>query len=617
MKIVFNQSLQQFRKRVTVNFADQDAYKALMTALSGTGLVSERAPGNVLVITTQKSGRAEISSQSQAWVLTGRVIDSATNTGLGGVTVSVVGTDISVLTGKDGSFRITGKGERDKGYSLSARLLGYRNTVTEVDVKSGASVTIVMSPAATSLNEVVTTATGQQRRVEVPVDIVKIDPGKIMERAPVNTLTDLLEAAQVPGVYVTRANGNPGAPSRIRIRGLRSVTQSNDPVVIVDGNWIDATVGSPSAIDDIDPSVIEKVEIVRGPSASTLYGQDAANGVIVITTKRGKAGPTRWTTRYQKNWGQTYGRMPLVYHGYGYSTSSGNLMRCHIDRVLSGTCIQDSVLIHDPNHPLLAREGTQTVHNLLLGVSGGTRTTTYSISGTKRRTIGVRRLAPVDLIRMRILDFPIDRKFFEPSKADINSINTGLILQPSDKMTINLTINASQTGLRGDGVGFNLSEETLHHGPGASAYSLDTLSFIGNRTTISINESPTARSNILLGSSISWRVLNGGVINFNSGVSRSAIDLSSFSRIVYCYFECSDTLGTRVDRSEGRGELTARMNMSRNLSLGRISGLIRVFPSLGADYRKSQMNGLSVTSAQIPPGQRTLHGAPREGLSLG
>jgi TonB-dependent SusC/RagA subfamily outer membrane receptor len=171
------------------------------------------------------------------------------------------------------------------------------------------------------LSGVVTTATGTQRKLEVGNDITTLNVDSIQQIAPIASVTDLLES-RVPGLTVLRSSGAPGDPARLRLRGPKSITGSNDPIVVVDGirmyaaqsdqrtaNLARATqttngsliignrvppYAAPSPLDQIDPNSIETIEVLKGPSASSLYGSDAANGVIVVTTKRGRAGPTRW-----------------------------------------------------------------------------------------------------------------------------------------------------------------------------------------------------------------------------------------------------------------------------------------------------------------------------------
>ena len=131
------------------------------------------------------------------------------------------------------------------------------------------------------------------------------DVNKTVETTPINNIADLL-VAKAAGVTVLPGAMTGSAPV-IRIRGLGSLATTgsgvtNNPIYIIDGvrmatNTLSLGTGGTQAsfLNDLDPNEIEDIEIVKGPSAATLYGTDAANGVIVITTKKGKAGATRWT----------------------------------------------------------------------------------------------------------------------------------------------------------------------------------------------------------------------------------------------------------------------------------------------------------------------------------
>src|SRR5690606_34082679 len=132
-----------------------------------------------------------------------------------------------------------------------------------------------------------------QRRVEVGNDITTIDVPSVIANNPVSTVTDLL-VTRVPGMVVGHASGEPGAKNELRIRGTNSIRASNQPIIIVDGvqvigdrDGVDPTDFETSPINQLDVNAIQTIEVLKGPSAVALYGSDAANGVIVITTKRG------------------------------------------------------------------------------------------------------------------------------------------------------------------------------------------------------------------------------------------------------------------------------------------------------------------------------------------
>ncbi len=597
------QVLETYHIPVTLRLNELPLRIVLERILVGTTLrVVPDGMKKLIVVEGKAQTESRLQSQ-ETGTISGIVFDSTTKHGVGGATVTLLGSKILVVTKPDGSFRINGVGVGSQ--ALAVKVLGYKskNTTVTIEPNRNKAVIITLVQASTTLSEVVTTATGQQRRVEIPSDIVKIDPQKIMERAPVRNLTDLLEAAQVPGVLVQRANGEPGAPSRIRIRGIKTITGSKDPVVIVDGNFIDATVGTPSGIDDIDPATIESVEIVRGPSASTLYGQDAANGVIVITTKKGHAGQTRWRASYDRNWGQTYGQMPVAYQGFGYTPLDGRYVQCRIEKVIDGTCVQDSVAIYDPNNPLLGREGTETTNRIVLGVEGGNTMTTYSLTATSEQTIGVRRMRPIDQIRYRLVGLPVESKFQTPKTENRRTVNVGLTMQPRPNVTLGLTLTGAQTDLADNQM---TAQRQSDKGASISAYSLDTLTSLGG---VQLAESPSRRSNINLGSSLNWVALHGWTLMGNAGLSRSSTETSAFTRNVNCVVSaCTDTTGYRSEGDAGTTEITSRMNVRKQLNFGGFSRLLDLRPSFGADFRKSERRSLSLSRNGIPPGERSVNG---------
>jgi TonB-dependent SusC/RagA subfamily outer membrane receptor len=183
--------------------------------------------------------------------------------------------------------------------------VGYQEQKKSVRIVDGQTATLdfVMSTSIVQLQEVVTTATGEQRRVEVGNAVENISVSKLTETAPVRTIADVL-AARTPGVMVQQGTQT-GAGQRIRVRGISSLSLSNEPIFVIDGTRMSNNNGSTafgngganfSRLGDISPEDIDNIEIVKGPSAATLYGTDAANGVIVITTKKGRTGNTRWST---------------------------------------------------------------------------------------------------------------------------------------------------------------------------------------------------------------------------------------------------------------------------------------------------------------------------------
>jgi TonB-dependent SusC/RagA subfamily outer membrane receptor len=421
--VVFNGTDPRFQQRVTVRLVKATIEEAFTTVLKGTGLVATVASDGTTIVIQGEMPRNS-AAQSATGVVTGRVIDSATQKGVAGVTVTVVGSNLSVATREDGGFKFdkVPTGEQ----SINARILGYQSKVVKVTVDSArpSKITIVLQQTVTTLSGVVTTAAGVQRRVEVGNDIIVLKADSIMRTASISTVTELL-ATRVPGLVVMPSSGQPGAPSRLRLRGTSSITRSNDPIVIIDGVRIftdqfnnSSKIGNlqtspinvsrvpdyaaPSPLDQIDPNSIETIEVFKGPSASALYGADAANGVIVITTKRRPTGSrTRWTVAVNNGWSSFPGRWPNNIFNFGHRPALGQPEICPI--TVTG-CLTDSLVVfqalNDPRLTIIDRGSSQEGS---LTVDGGLGTMGYSLTGSMSDEVGILRLSSFERDRFELL----------------------------------------------------------------------------------------------------------------------------------------------------------------------------------------------------------------------
>lgn len=448
IRLFFSPELAELQKKTSVSLNKVSPLDAVQAVIKGTNLVAGKTTdGQGIMIRSKTDTTAKPAASAGKATIVGVVVDSSSGLPIPSATVAITGSKVNMLTSQDGVFRI--ENIAPGKYRVMVRMLGYLSqsqTVTIAEDAIIATPSFYLVSSAASLSEVVTTGTGQQRRVEIAHDIAKINPEAIMERAPVRNVMDILEAAQIPGLLVQRQSGDPGSPKRIRIRGIGSISQSNDPVVILDGVWIGSAGAASSRLDDIDPTSIESIEVIRGPSAATLFGQDAANGVIVITSKKGQAGPTRWNLSYSRDWGQTHGSMPLFYTGIGTpngSAAGGKL--CTIQNVITYTCRQDSVSVADPNHPLLAREGTETNNRYVMQLDGGSQAVTYAVTLSTTSTIGVRRTAPVESIRYGIFGYQPTDGFSRPSRLSRQNFTTAVVLAPRENVSVGLTLSGGQS----------------------------------------------------------------------------------------------------------------------------------------------------------------------------
>ncbi len=226
--------------------------------------------------------------------LQGRVTD-AQGQPLPGVGVTVQRVGAGAFTDAAGRYALA----LEPGtYEVEARIIGYRPERRTLTLAAGATASLdfTLEVSAIQLTEIVASVeAGQVTRREMGVDIASIDVADRLDRAVVTNVSELLNG-RAGNVTIAQASGNVGAGSRIRIRGINSLTQSNNPLIIIDGVRAsnDTEVGinrgqTFSRFDDLDPSDIERIQVVKGPAATALYGSEAAPGVIIVETRTGSA----------------------------------------------------------------------------------------------------------------------------------------------------------------------------------------------------------------------------------------------------------------------------------------------------------------------------------------
>jgi TonB-linked SusC/RagA family outer membrane protein len=266
-------------------------------------------------------------------VVSGRVIDSRSELPVGGVSVEVEGTRLGATTDAEGRYRIANvaTGER----TVVARRIGYASARRVVSVASGQPTTVDlrMVVSAMMLDEVVVTGTaGGELRRSIGNAVATIDAADMLAKSASTNLTSLLNA-RAPGLNVLPTTGRLGAGPSIQIRGRSSIGLSNSPLVYVDGVRVNnASSQGPVAVpgglagqgsqvggrlNDLNPDDIESIEVISGPAAATIYGTEAASGVIQIITKRGRSGD-KPALSFRMETGSLYfrdaeGRLPTNY----------------------------------------------------------------------------------------------------------------------------------------------------------------------------------------------------------------------------------------------------------------------------------------------------------------
>ncbi|OAQ40301.1 hypothetical protein A5893_04935 [Pedobacter psychrophilus] len=225
----------------------------------------------------------KLSATNANFPVKGKVLDELGQP-IPGVSVQLAGTTFGTVTDLNGNFTLN---VPDAGGNLNFSFIGYNNYTIAVDSKSGV-LTIKLSPSTSALNEVVVTAFATQKKVNVTGAISTIDAKDILA-SPVGNITNAL-IGNAPGVSGLQKSGEPGRNgTKIYIRGLSTYSGSSDPLIVIDG--IEQPAERPyEQLNGIDANEIESVSILKDAASTAVYGIRAANGVIIVTTKRGTIG---------------------------------------------------------------------------------------------------------------------------------------------------------------------------------------------------------------------------------------------------------------------------------------------------------------------------------------
>lgn len=309
-------------------------------------------------------------------VIAGTVVTEAGSRPISGAQVAVQDqAGKGAVTDASGRFRITGITGSEA--VITVRMIGYRAINRSVRVGS-TDVRFAMAERAVELDQIVVTGTaGDQQKRAIGNSVSKVDAANVVATANIPSVQDLING-RAPGVVVMPGTGMVGAGSKIRIRGMTTFSLSGDPLIYVDGVRVNNETGSGLAVqafssgvvsrlNDFDPEEIESIEILKGPAAATLYGTEAARGVINIITKKGQSNGTQYS--FMAKTGQNMfwnweNRIPI---NYWRNPNTGNVESIDIAKqeVERGTPI--------------FRKGA--IRDYAANVSGGSGAIRYFVSG--------------------------------------------------------------------------------------------------------------------------------------------------------------------------------------------------------------------------------------------
>jgi TonB-linked SusC/RagA family outer membrane protein len=572
---------------------------------------------------------------AQQAIVAGRVVATGTGLPISDTRVYVVGTNVAASTNQDGRYQL-----RVSPGQLEVRVIriGFQEQKRTVAVAPGATVTadFTLSPSLVKLTEIVTTATGEQRRVELGNSVQTLgDISAKVEQAPITNLADLM-VAKAPGVVVLPGNMTGSAPS-VRIRGIKSLSLSSEPIYVIDGvrlnsgaiNIGTASVGNgttASYLNVLNPEEIADIEIVKGPSAATLYGTDAANGVIVITTKKGLSGPARWTWHAGGGLVQDRNNYPSQYAIFGHAPATpATPKRCILVTIADGTCVADSTtsfnLLQENGYTPLSNGYTKQAGGQ---VSGGTDQVRYFISGDFEGEQGP---LTMPAFSQRFLDSTgtaVRDNWLHPEYFGRNSLRTNLNAAVTPKLDVGVNFGFTRSAQRlppADNNTFNYFYNAFNN-PGFKptlACQTNSVSCLGYTDKGGLGEelggygffTPANLfqreldlniSRFITSANGQWRPLSWMQNDATVGMDYAGRDVFQLCRFGECPASGTSRLGSVSDTRTNDRNISAKLVSSGNWQ---VRPTITSRTTLGADYTNQSTEFSQAGGNQLPPGAQS------------
>lgn len=350
--------------------------------------------------------------------ITGQVTDAISQQPLPGVNIIVKGTTSGTTTDADGRYTLSVPGDNA---ILVFSFIGYG--VQELPINGRSVIDVSLDQSVESLEEVVVVGYGSQQKSQVTGAISSVSSREITE-LPITNARQALQG-RVAGVDVVQAGSKPGAGPQIRIRGRRSFNATNDPLYVVDG------IPLSGGIDDLNPQDIASMEILKDASATAIYGSRGANGVVIITTRRGTAGKTVISYDNFIGTNSELGRIE-VFDGPGFAEYKRESRRAIGQYALpSGqSSPEEDAKIFEPVELESIQLGRSTdyvggmlrngiIQSHQLGISGGSEKTTFNISGNYFKDVGVIKMQDFTRYTFRV---NLDHKINDKLRVGISSL---------------------------------------------------------------------------------------------------------------------------------------------------------------------------------------------------
>jgi len=603
--------------------------RAFEMLLTGTQLQVVAIARDMISITPATAARTTTG------IITGTVRTAKGKQPLHGATVVLDDSVTRVRTDEAGHYRFAGVAAGS--HRVTVRFIGYARQTRLVTVVDDSSVSLDMDlePNTTTLDQIVVTATGEQRAREIGHVIAHINADSLVKEAPIASVTDLLQS-RVPGLQViTGSGGVAGGQVSLRLRGTSSPNLGAEPIIIVDGIRYKSTnsVSTPGAgktedvrgygdllrspLNDLDVNSIETVEVVKGPSASALYGPDAANGVIVITTKRGKAGKTEFRWFIHPMATDVPGRPATdkkAYRAWGHD-SDGNVFPGNCNLIYQyqyQICTLDSISAvtippNDSKYAILAKNRPTWQYGA--NVSGGSQTLRYYLSGDYSNQIGslVMPAPAQQLIEQTLGVTSIPDDVRNPNALQNISLHSNVSADVTSRGTVNVTasytkVNHRQTAADAVFGAYYYSGVTP---PGGDTSLARLFSPITSIALVRTNDNANRFDGQMNGS---WQALPWLTANALVGVD---IDNDLTHTLLPAGQPTPSDGGFAADDRRDSQNRTMTMGLTANAR----PGMLSFRSSFGVQYLTTQLDGLTVQGGGLAPGSNSISTATQPSVT--
>jgi TonB-dependent starch-binding outer membrane protein SusC len=356
---LFNEKLIDTKQKITININCNGINELLTILFANTGIKYSVIDNKIILAPDY------LTNKQKSQTVSGTVLDENRNPFVG-VNIHLMNTNEGIVSDSRGKYSINYNGT---GGELIFSFIGYKQV--EVQINSRSTVNVSMVPTISNLNEVIVIGYGTTKKSDLTGSIVALAE-KSYNTQPVSRLDDILQGRSA-GVNVTNVSGAPGGSTTIRIRGSNSITGTNEPLYVVDG-----FVGV--NMEDINPTDIESIQILKDASSTAIYGSRGANGVVLLTTKNGRSGKPQFSIAARYYSGSPLKLWPLLNASEFANICNeradilGNirpftLEQCKNFSINGGTNWQDLIY---------RRAGGEEIQ---LNFSGGSDDVTYFISG--------------------------------------------------------------------------------------------------------------------------------------------------------------------------------------------------------------------------------------------